>query len=130
SNGTGEIETPRFWLSIFGEASGNLVLRTAETTIEGRVRPGNSPGTIEATGDFELTGTSQLVMELAGTTPDLEHDQLLIGGQAALGGELEVTLIDGFTPSAGDVFDLFDWGSVVGTFDSVVLPALLPSQMW
>lgn len=37
---------------------------------------------------------------------------------------LEVTLIDRFAPSLGDTFDLFDFSSITGTFDEVVLPKL------
>ena len=42
----------------------------------------------------------------------------------ALSGTLDVTLAGGFTPAAGQSFDLFDWGTRSGTFASINLPAL------
>jgi len=120
--------------SISGNLSVELLVRTTGErgtfTNEADVSPGNSPGTIQILGNFEQTGSGHLLMEIAGTTPGLEHDQLLVSGEATLGGELEVVLLDGFTPSAGGLFDLFDWGSVVGTFEVVSLPALGAGLQW
>ena len=43
---------------------------------------------------------------------------------------MNVTLIDGFVPANGDTFDLLDWGSLDGTFDTVNLPSLAPGLAW
>jgi hypothetical protein len=42
----------------------------------------------------------------------------------SLGGRLEVSLIEGFTPAAGNSFDILDWGTLSGTFSTIVLPTL------
>jgi hypothetical protein len=42
---------------------------------------------------------------------------------------LDVVLIDGFAPSQGDAFHLFD-GSIVGVFDQVNLPTLDGGREW
>jgi hypothetical protein len=52
------------------------------------------------------------------------YDQIQSSGALALDGTLQVTLINGFSPAAGQSFNLFDWASVVGTFDTLQLPAL------
>jgi hypothetical protein len=128
--GQAEVSAESVTNSTEGTIAGNFKFVADRLTNEGDLAPGNSPGTIEITGDFEQTADGHLVMELAGTTPGTLHDQLLVAGQATLGGELRVELIDGFTPSAGDVFDLFDWGSAVGAFDSLSLPALGVNIVW
>jgi hypothetical protein len=47
-----------------------------------------------------------------------------VTSQLSLGGTLNVSLIDDFTPVAGQAFDIFDWGSRSGSFASINLPAL------
>jgi hypothetical protein len=55
-----------------------------------------SPGTLTFTGDLTLEATSKLLIELAGHTQGSEYDFLSVAGNATLGGELEVTFLDGF----------------------------------
>ncbi|MFT3726118.1 MAG: hypothetical protein QM773_21335 [Hyphomonadaceae bacterium] len=45
-------------------------------------------------------------------------------GSLSLGGTLNVSLVDNFTPSAGQSFNLFDWSSLSGAFAQVQLPTL------
>jgi hypothetical protein len=42
----------------------------------------------------------------------------------SLGGALNVSLINNFTPAPGQAFDILDWGSRSGTFASINLPML------
>jgi hypothetical protein len=42
----------------------------------------------------------------------------------SLDGTLQVSLINDFTPTAGQSFDIVDWGSLSGTFASIHLPTL------
>ena len=35
-------------------------------------------------------------------------------------------LFGGFAPALGDAFDLFDWGTLAGSFDTLLLPDLDP----
>jgi hypothetical protein len=37
---------------------------------------------------------------------------------------MKILLVGGFQPQIGDVFDLFNWGTVSGTFDLMNLPSL------
>ena len=46
----------------------------------------------------------------------------MVNGQANLAGALAVTLIDSFTPLDGHTFDILDFSSVSGDFDSFNLP--------
>ena len=74
-------------------------------------------------GAFAQTATGTLQLEIGGTTPGSGFDTLAIAGNVTLDGTLDVSLFGGFTPAAGDVFDLLDWaGTLTGTFDELLLP--------
>jgi hypothetical protein len=79
----------------------------------GVVSPGSSPGALHITGNFNELATGLLNMEIAGTTPGTQYDQLFVTGDLTLNGALQVTFIDGFLPAAGQEFDLLQTG---GTF--------------
>jgi hypothetical protein len=72
-----------------------------------------------------------LQIELGGTTPGTDYDQLLVNGPVSLDGTLKVLLIDPYLPAAGDEFNILDWtGSPTGTFFSLQLPALYGGLAW
>ena len=97
--------------------------------------PGNSPGISTATAlTFDSTpvasGAPTLAIELGGTTPGMQYDQLHVTAQLALGGSLQISLLDSFSPASGQTFDILDWGSLSGTFATLQLPALSGSLVW
>ena len=85
--------------------------------------PGLSP-TIALVENVTFAPTSTLIMEFGGTVPGSGYDQIQSTGTLVLGGALQLVLIDGFVPAAGQTFDLFNGPSVVGAFSSVQLPAV------
>jgi hypothetical protein len=91
--------------------------------------PGNSPAAVSLQS-FALTPNSHLTMELAGTTPGSQYDQLNFSGTAALDGTLDITLLDNFTPSLGDSFLLLNGGDLSGDFAAINLPTLAPGEQW
>ncbi len=101
-------------------------------TFAGGYSPGDSPAIVQHAGDLVLASTNTLTMELAGLAPGTGHDQLVVFGALVFGGTLRVELLDGFTPSLGDVFDLFDFttGNSSGMFASFALAPLAPSLAW
>ena len=121
--------------TFFGEVSGSgEFLGAGAKHFAGGVSPGNSPGL------FTLDGAVQFVfgdlhMELGGTTPGTEHDKLVFLETSNVTIDPAVDLVvewwGGFTASAGDVFDLFDWnGTLSGSFGNIVLPTLAPGLTW
>ncbi len=48
--------------------------------------PGNSPASVNFAGGVTLGGAASLVMELGGTTPGTQFDQVHVGGTFSLGG--------------------------------------------
>ena len=89
---------------------------------EGTFNPGNSPALVVLQGDIGFGANNTLTIELAGLAAGTEYDQIHVGQQAALGGKLQINLLDGFLPMVGDVFTfLIAGGGIVGDFSSVVL---------
>lgn len=80
----------------------------------GTVRPGLSAGALTIDGNYTQDAGGALAIELGGGAPG-EFDVLSVSGQATLDGELNIALIDGFTP-AGAEFVVLTAGSIAGTF--------------
>lgn len=95
----------------------------------GTLAPGASPGKITV-GGLTLTSDSTLAMELGGTTAGTQYDQVISTGAFSLAGALNVSLTNGFTPLAGQSFNLFDWGTVSGSFSTLSLPTLSNTLGW
>ncbi len=96
----------------------------------GIVAPGNSPGILTVGGDFTFSSTSTGLFELGGTGRGTQYDALVVDETLTLDGDIVVTLISGFNPSAGDSFDLLDWGSLVDGGYDLILPGLDSGLAW
>jgi len=55
---------------------------------------------------------------------------MTVSGRLALDGTLTLSLLGGFTPGAGQAFDILDWGTTAGLFSSINLPALASGLNW
>ena len=95
----------------------------------GTFSPGLSPTSL-IVGNVALSPTSTLIMELGGTAPGSGYDQIQSSAAIAFDGTLQVSLINGFSPAAGQSFNLFDWASTSGTFDALQLPTLAGALAW
>jgi hypothetical protein len=60
-----------------------------------------------------------LDMEIGGLQAGTQSDQLQISGTATLGGTLNVSVINGFTPAAGNTFPLVTCRTRTGTFGTI-----------
>lgn len=110
--------------TFFGTFGGAGISGPGNVYFEADVTPGASPAVAQFGGNVSLGTASRLNMELGGMTPGAQYDQLLVSGALSLGGSLEVSLINGFSPIAGQSFNILDWGSLVGTFSALNLPSL------
>jgi T5SS/PEP-CTERM-associated repeat protein len=92
------------------------------------VLPGGNALMLE---NLSLTNAAAVTVQLAGDNPDTDYGQLDVGGAANLGGALNVTLANGFTPQAGDSYQLLTaGGGLTGTFASQSLPSLSAGLSW
>ncbi|MEQ8211049.1 MAG: autotransporter-associated beta strand repeat-containing protein [Lacipirellulaceae bacterium] len=87
------------------------------------VAPGNSAGILSLTGNYGQDVTGLLSFEIGGTdnsdplNPDF--DVFDISGTAGLAGELELALINGFTPAPSDMFTVLTSSALAGIFSNV-----------
>lgn len=95
----------------------------------GTFAPGLSP-TITRGNNLFFGSSNILEMELGGLVPGDEHDAIWADGLLSLDGTLDVVLINGFNPTLGDSFDLFNWGSIQGSFHTFDLPTLDAGLRW
>ena len=105
-----------------GTIAGNFTLDGNNATMD----PGaaaKKAGELSITGNYTQT-EGILSINLGGKTADTQYSVLNITGTAALGGTLAVNLIGGFTPVAGDVFDIVDYASETGSFAKMTLPTV------
>jgi len=72
-------------------------------------------------GTFAPEATSSLHIDIGGTTPGTEHDQLVVDGAAHLNGQLVVDVAGGYTPSNGDAFTVLTATNLMGGFELVGL---------
>ncbi len=131
-NNGAEIRTSTGSKSVFLGATTGAGPYTGTGTVyfEGDLRPGNSPATVGFGGDVVLSSSAALTMELGGRTKGTQYDSLNVAGSFAADGILALSLINGFAPALGDMFDLLDFASITGTFDSFMLPALAQYLAW
>ena len=77
-----------------------------------------------------LASDAQTDFEVGGTTRGAQYDDIISGGAISLNGTLQITLINGFTPTAGNSFGFLDASSLTGAFTSLQLPALSSGMAW
>lgn len=106
--------------------SGNFAgTRAATVTNAGVISPGHSPGVDTVNGNYTQTSTGDLEIQLGGISAN-QYDRLIVNGIATLGGTLNVTLIDGFTPQLGEVFRIITDQGTLGDFATVNMANLGP----
>ncbi len=86
-------------------------------TMNGTFAPGLSP-TISNVNNLNLGTNSILDMEIGGLVAGTQFDKLIDAGNLSFDGTLKITLINGFNPTLGQSFDLFDWTVLSGNFSS------------
>jgi len=98
STGSGSVDVQGGTLGGIGTVGGNL------SSSGGTVAPGESAGLLAVSGNYTQDGSSSLEIEIGGLVSDDQYDVLAVTGTADLAGTLAISLIDGFTPTAGQQF--------------------------
>jgi hypothetical protein len=119
-------------LTLMGDVAGIGSFSNVEFT--GTLSPGN-PTLGLMTGamsgsNYKFTQTSNLVMDIQGANPGFGYDLLFTTGQFIADGTLTLNLLNGFSPTLGQTFDMLDFTTLTGTFDTLDLPLLDPGLTW
>ncbi len=108
------------------QGNGTIV---GNTTVNGALQPGNSPGLLTFDNDLTLGSSAVTTMEINGTgVRGTAFDAINVGGLLTYGGTLSLSL--GTTFGFGSYsFDLFDFGSTSGSFGAVDLGGLYSGSL-
>lgn len=117
-----------------GTLTGNGTISITNFTNDGILAPGQSPGKITRDGNSNIGGVLYQC-ELAGTAgPGVAggHDLYEVTQNLNLdGGQVNVSLLDGFVPNIGDQFTIVSAGiSLTNTFGTTNLPGLPANRLW
>jgi hypothetical protein len=98
----------------------------ANVTNAGQVIPGGigAAGVLTVNGTYTQTATGGLDIELGGTSPGSQYDQLAVSRTASLSGTLNVATINAFQPAFGNSFQVLTFGSSSGNFATYNAPSL------
>ncbi len=96
--GGGSVDVQGGTLGGVGTVGGNL------SSSGGSVAPGENAGLLAVSGNYTQDATSSLQIEIGGLVSEDQYDVLAVTGTADLAGTLAISLIDGFTPTAGQQF--------------------------
>jgi autotransporter-associated beta strand protein len=114
---------------------------TGPINIAGTYKPGTASGPDRTTSvtfaqNMVFLPTTVIAMEIGGLVPGADFDQLVFNGsgtpQVTWNGALNISLISGFSPLAGQTFHVLDFapGRAGGNFSSVNLPTLAAGLYW
>ena len=102
-----------------GQILGNL-------TNSGTISPGNSPGNFIITGNYTATSSAVHQIEIASTnlydTITVSSNPSFVSGDAYIDGELNVSLLNGYTPVQTESYTILTAATVTGTFKKIVWP--------
>ena len=130
--GSGEI---RNTYVITASAEVPVIPRTDDLHSDGFIKPGDNPGetgtlTLFSIHKILLGDTNVIEIEIG----DGEHDAvdlITASDPVALNGELDVSFLAGYSPSAGDSFDIITAvNGLTGVFDTETLPGLSGGLDW
>jgi hypothetical protein len=97
-----------------GQYNGSL------TNWAGILAPGQSAGGTTITGSYIQQSAATLEIEIGGTIPMLQHDLVNVLGAVTLGGQLQLSLIDGFVPGPESIFTVLGAsGNMTGEFSNI-----------
>jgi len=85
-------------------------------TVQGTIAPGDSVGQIDVQGNISLASTATYKAQIAAAN---SFDQLTVSGVATVGGEVNISLLNGFVPDTCFAVPIVTAGSVQGAFDTV-----------
>jgi len=103
-------------------ASGASLLGTGHRIYNAGLVVGSGLATMNDAGSIGFGGQSLVQMQLGSGG---SSDRVLAAGELSFSGTLALSALNGYTGQLGDRFDLFDWASKQGRFDTVDTSAIV-----
>lgn len=80
-------------------------------------------GSLAITGNLAQGSSGIVNMDIAGTTPGMQYDQLTVSGNATLNGTLNIAHVNEYAPSGGETFNVINSAGNTGSFAAINPPA-------
>jgi autotransporter-associated beta strand protein len=115
----------------FGLNGGTLHAQTIVGNVANQgatLSPGSSPGSTSIVGNYVQQSGGKLEIEIGGTVAATDFDVVNVTGNALVNGLIDVSLINGFTPTPGQKFTVMTAGSV--TYDGLALTGSAASSFY
>ncbi|HAC63627.1 MAG TPA: hypothetical protein DCF68_08835, partial [Cyanothece sp. UBA12306] len=110
-----------------GSLVGSGTINATEIINDSLLNPGHSTGILNLNGNYTQTIDGILNIEIGGTN---DFDKLDISNTANLSGNLDISLVNNYTPMLGDSFEILTFGAHLGDFTNVNLPSLSNGLEW
>lgn len=81
--------------------------------------PLGDTGQLTINGDLELQANAQTNIQIQGLLGPIQYDSVVVNGVATLGGELNLSIINGFVPPYGSTWVIMEYDSKIGNFSSI-----------
>jgi len=101
------------------QGSGTVDVSHTTFTTDGQFSPGDPLGALRITGNLPQSSSGAINIQIGGTNAGVNYDQLIVTGNAALNGALNISLVNGFRPTGGETFEIIKYASHAGSFDSI-----------
>ena len=101
-----------------GLLTGTGAIRTTLNN-SGTIAPGASSGGLTIDGDLNLDPSSAIDVDVDGPTPVTQHDQIVVGGNAAIDGAINIAIDPGYLPADEETVTVITAAGgtgVLGTF--------------
>ena len=109
--------------------AGTLASPAAVTAVTGALAPGGAAlGSLTVQGTLMLSGTTEIQWQKNGSV--VTNDNVRSLSKAMCGGALVLSNVGGTPLAAGDALKIFDAGSCVGLFSSIVPNSPGPNLLW
>ncbi len=98
--------------------------KASTVTLNGGYNPGgaSAAGNLSISGSQTLSGSSVCTFEIGGTSQGSQYDHINSSSSLALGGTLNISIINGFEPQDGQTFTIINCSSLSGDFSSFNIP--------
>jgi T5SS/PEP-CTERM-associated repeat protein len=130
SGGTLDAQTVNQGSGLFSWTSGTLHVGMFNGNLSnpgGKLAPGHSAGSTTVVGNYTQGSAGELEIEIGGLGAGSTYDLVGVTGNAVLGGELQLDLIDGFIPAGSDTFTVLNSAALFGVFSNVANGGRLPT---
>lgn len=118
--GDGVVNAPL--LAVFGET------HPGDVSDRGVVEP--DVGRLDVLGGVTLGAGAVTYMHIADAPPTGQFDVITAGGDIALGGQLTLRMLNGFSPGVGDSYTIIDGATLSGAFTALDLERPGPGRNW